>query len=91
MEKVALWQWRYITTKGWNHAPTDWTNGAMYAGMLSLTQVTTNPFFIDRLVQVGKDNNWNTGPDRFFADEYCVGQLYSQLFSLYKEPVMVDK
>lgn len=91
MEKVASWQWRYITAKGWNHEPTDWTNGAMYAGMLSLTKVTANPFFIDRLVQVGKDNNWNTGPDRFFADEYCVGQLYSQLYSVYGDTLMVDK
>lgn len=91
MEKVASWQWRHITANGWNHAPTDWTNGAMYAGMMSLAQVTSNPFFIDRLVQVGKDNDWNTGPDRFFADEYCVGQLYSQLNSVYKDPVMTEK
>ncbi|MGF6846414.1 unsaturated rhamnogalacturonyl hydrolase [Chitinophaga sp. W3I9] len=91
MEKVASWQWRHIAENGWNHAPTDWTNGAMYAGMMSLAQVTSNPFFVDRLVQVGKDNNWNTGPDRFFADEYCVGQLYSQLNSVYKDPVMTDK
>lgn len=91
MEKVASWQWHHITANGWNHAPTDWTNGAMYAGMMSLAQVTSNPFFIDRLVQVGKDNDWNTGPDRFFADEYCVGQLYSQLSSVYKDPVMTEK
>ncbi|MFY0254742.1 DUF4861 family protein [Chitinophaga sp. 30R24] len=91
MEKVAAWQWRYIAEKGWTHALTDWTNGAMYAGMLSLARVTANPFFIDRLVQVGKENGWNTGPDRFFADEYCVGQLYAQLYSLYKDPVMTEK
>ncbi|PSL50259.1 rhamnogalacturonyl hydrolase YesR [Chitinophaga niastensis] len=91
MEKVATWQWQHIAANGWSHSPLDWTNGAMYAGMMSLSKITSNPFFIDRLVQVGKDNNWNTGPDRFMADEYCVGQLYSQLYSLYKDPVMIDK
>ncbi|NLR80247.1 glycoside hydrolase family 88 protein [Chitinophaga eiseniae] len=91
MEKVASWQWRHITEQGWNHAPTDWTNGAMYAGMMSLAQVTGRSFFVDRLLQVGRDNEWNTGPDRFFADEYCVGQLYAQLYSVYKDPVMIDR
>lgn len=91
MEKVASWQWRYIRERGWNHAPTDWTNGAMYAGMMSLAKVTSNPFFINRLVQVGKENDWNTGPDRFFADEYCVGQLYAQLNTVFKDPVMTDR
>lgn len=91
MEKVASWQWRSIERKGWANPQTNWTNGAMYAGMMALSQVTDNPFFIQRLVQVGRDNNWNTGPDRFFADEYCIGQLYAQLYPYYKDPVMIDK
>ncbi|WP_349316610.1 glycoside hydrolase family 88 protein [Chitinophaga sp. MM2321] len=91
MEKVASWQWGYIDTKGWPRRQTDWTNGAMYAGMQALTQVTANPYYVQRLVQVGKDNDWNTGPDRFFADDYCIGQLYSQLYPVYKDPVMIDK
>lgn len=91
MEKVANWQWQSIERKGWANPQTNWTNGAMYAGMMALSQVTDNPFFIQRLVQVGKDNDWNTGPDRFFADEYCIGQLYAQLYPYYKDPVMIDK
>ncbi|NSL88392.1 DUF4861 family protein [Chitinophaga sp. Mgbs1] len=91
MEKVASWQWRNIQHKGWANPQTDWTNGAMYAGMFALSQVTSNPFYVQRLIQVGEDNSWNTGPDRFFADDYCIGQLYAQLYSYYKNPVMVDK
>ncbi|WP_143305068.1 glycoside hydrolase family 88 protein [Chitinophaga vietnamensis] len=91
MEKVASWQWRNIDNKGWAYPQTNWTNGAMYTGMVALSRLTDNPYFINRLVQVGKDNNWNTGPDRFFADEYCIGQLYAQLYSVYKDPVMVAR
>ncbi|WP_158563209.1 DUF4861 family protein [Chitinophaga silvatica] len=91
MEKVASWQWQRITDRGWNHSPTDWTNGAMYAGMMALTTVSNNAAYINRLLEVAKGNNWNTGPDRFFADDYCVGQMYSQLSSLYSDPSMIAK
>ncbi|HVI43251.1 MAG TPA: glycoside hydrolase family 88 protein [Chitinophaga sp.] len=91
MEKVASWQWRNITSKGWSNPQTDWTNGAMYAGMVALSKITSNPFYIQRLIQVGKDNNWNTGPERFFADDYCIGQMYSQLYAVYKDSVMIDR
>lgn len=90
MEKVANWQWQRLD-RGWTHPPTDWTNGAMYAGMMVLAEVTDKPYYINRLVEVGKGNNWNTGPERFFADEYCVGQLYSQLYTLYHDPQMIAK
>ncbi|MCW3463420.1 glycoside hydrolase family 88 protein [Chitinophaga nivalis] len=91
MERTAAWQWKHIEEKGWTYAQTDWTNGAMYAGMMALSEVTANPYFIERLTQIGRDNSWNTGPLRFFADDYCIGQLYAQLYSLYKDPVMTDR
>lgn len=91
MEKVGAWQWKKLDTKGWAYAKTNWTNGAMYTGMFKLAQVADNPTYIQHLLQVGADNNWNTGPDRFHADEYCVGQLYSQLYEIYKDPVMIER
>ncbi|NIG53342.1 DUF4861 family protein [Chitinophaga sp. Cy-1792] len=91
MEKVATWQWNKLDNRGWSNPQTNWTNGAMYTGMFKLAQVSENPFFMQRLVRVGTDNNWNTGPDRFFADEYCIGQTYSQLYTIYKEPRMIER
>ncbi|MBV8255609.1 MAG: DUF4861 family protein [Chitinophaga sp.] len=91
MEKVGTWQWKNIDSKGWANSQTDWTNGAMYAGMFKLAQVSENPYYIERLLKVGADNNWNTGPHRFFADDYCIGQTYSQLFNVYKNPVMIER
>lgn len=91
MEKVANWQWQFIHNKGWANPETNWTNGAMYAGMVALSKITVNPFYTQRLMQIGRDNDWNTGPDRFFADEYCIGQMYAQLYTAHKDPVMITK
>lgn len=91
MKKVGSWQWKHIDAKGWTYPQTDWTNGAMYAGMMALNKVADNTTYVDRLLRVGADNNWNTGPDRFFADDYCIGQTYAQLYMLYKQPVMIAK
>ncbi len=91
MVKVGSWQWKHIERKGWSYAQTDWTNGAMYAGMMALNQVADSPAYMQHLLRVGEDNQWNTGPYRFFADDYCIGQMYAQLYSIYQQPEMIEK
>jgi len=91
MVKVGSWQWKHIERKGWSYVQTDWTNGAMYAGMMALNQVADTPEYMQHLLRVGEDNQWNTGPYRFFADDYCIGQMYSQLYSIYQQPEMIEK
>jgi unsaturated rhamnogalacturonyl hydrolase len=91
MTKVGSWEWKHIERKGWTYAQTDWTNGAMYAGMVALNQVADTDEYMQHLLRVGADNAWNTGPDRFFADDYCIGQMYAQLYSLYRDPIMIEK
>ncbi|RYG21216.1 MAG: glycoside hydrolase family 88 protein [Chitinophagaceae bacterium] len=86
MEKVADWQWKTLATTGWKNAKTDWTSGAMYTGMMAFGKLAKTDLYYQKLIQVGQDNQWKIGRYRHFADDYCVGQLYSQLYTIYQDP-----
>lgn len=91
MKKTADWQWKDLQENGWKTPKTDWTNGAMYAGMMAWAKIANNNIYYNKLIQVGEDNKWGLGPERYFADDYCVGQTYSQLYNLYKNPKYIAK
>ncbi|MES2276773.1 MAG: glycoside hydrolase family 88 protein [Bacteroidota bacterium] len=89
MHKVADWQLNAWNTTGFKHAKVDWTNGAAYTGLFAFGTMPGNDKYLDALVKIGNDLNWNTGKDRFMADDYCIGQIYSQLYVKYKDPKMI--
>lgn len=86
MNKVAQWQLHTWHTTGMNHTKWDWTNGACYAGFMALGKISHNPVYIKEMYAIGNSLNWNTGPNRLKADDYCVGQMYSQMAILKKQP-----
>lgn len=92
MKKVAGWQVDSIKQHGWRHAEDDWTNGTLYTGLMAYAKASGNPSYIDFLrKEVGEKLNWQITKDslRYFADFYCVGQLYSELYLLHKQPPMI--
>jgi unsaturated rhamnogalacturonyl hydrolase len=90
MKKVIDWQWTTLETAGWKNPKKDWTSGAMYAGMMAWSKLANDETYYKKLIQVGEDNKWQIGKYRHFADDYCVGQLYSQLYSIYKDPKYIE-
>ena len=86
MKKVADWQWKNLETVGWKNPKKDWTSGAMYTGMMAWAKLANDETYYHKLIKVGEDNTWQIGKYRYFADDYCVGQLYSQLYTIYKDP-----
>jgi unsaturated rhamnogalacturonyl hydrolase len=86
MKRVADWQWKTLETAGWKNPKKDWTSGAMYAGMMAWAKLANDESYYRKLIKVGDDNKWEIGKYRHFADDYCVGQLYSQLYTIYKDP-----
>lgn len=92
MKKIAKWQIDSIYQHGWRHAEDDWTNGTMYTGLMAYARVSgdrTVPDFLRK--EVGEKLNWQIRKDslRYFADYYCVGQLYIELCLLDKKPEMI--
>jgi unsaturated rhamnogalacturonyl hydrolase len=89
MQKVADWQIGIYKNQGFKHPPYDWTNAAAYTGIMELAEISTDKKYLDFLVGVGNDLNWNTGPRRFHADDYCIAQTYANLYKIYKDEKMI--
>lgn len=92
MKRVADWQMDSIRHKGWRHPERDWTNGALYAGLLAFAR--TDPDSSSDyawLRKIGERYDWKLtqGKARYFADNYCVGQLYCRMSEIYRDPAMV--
>lgn len=88
MDKVAAWQLKEWQDH-WRHPKWHWTNGAGYAGFMALNKSKQNVAYFKEMQLIGDSLNWNTGPNRFMADDYCIGQMYSQMYLLYKQPKML--
>ena len=77
------------------HTGADWTNGALYAGMAEWAKIAGDDKYFNWLKEIGGKNNWtyNQRQDprtRYHADDYCVGQMYIELYRKYKDPKMLD-
>ena len=89
MKKVADWQIHELKIKPWKYPATDWTNGALYTGMMAWAKMANDEKYALWLKSIGDSLKWEGGPERFFADDYCVGQTYAELFMLYKDSSMI--
>ncbi|MEJ5993752.1 glycoside hydrolase family 88 protein [Pedobacter sp. Du54] len=90
--RVMNWQVDSIKKHGWRHAEGDWTNGALYAGLIAYANEMNDESLYSFLKQrVGEKLAYQlpTDSNRYHADYYCIGQLYTALYSKYKEPTML--
>ncbi len=90
MKKVADWQLETPL----RHNLADWTNGALYAGMVEWAKMADNDTYFIWLKQNGNKNGWNhmvrqSPRGRYHADDYCVGQMYVELYRYYDDKRMV--
>ena len=89
MEKVTDWQLETWQKEGMRHSIYDWTNGAAYAGFMALNEIANDSKYSKAMYNIGEATDRNPGPRRTMADDYCVGQMFSQMYSLYREPKMI--
>ncbi|MBI2497266.1 MAG: glycoside hydrolase family 88 protein [Opitutae bacterium] len=75
MERVADWQLAHPSE--WK--PHEWHNGALYAGVMALADLSASPRFRVAMVQVGESQQWQLGPRVYHADDHCIGQMYAEL------------
>ncbi|MDO9255641.1 MAG: DUF4861 family protein [Bacteroidales bacterium] len=85
MRRVADWQLQNPRHETW-----DWTNGALYTGIMAVGRVANDEKYYKEMIKVGDNNHWKEGPRRYFADDYCVGQMYAELFNVYQRPYMIE-
>ncbi len=87
MRKVADWQ---LATPSEKYHPLDWTQAALYAGLMALDSVDTNTTqYADAVKTVGERNKWGHLPGIYFADDHAVIQSYCELYSKSKDCALI--
>ncbi|HTQ51561.1 MAG TPA: glycoside hydrolase family 88 protein [Candidatus Acidoferrales bacterium] len=86
MQRVADWQLAHPDT---NNSPTTWLLGAENAGLMALAGISGSPKYREAALSAGDANDWGLGPRFYDADDYCVGQAYTELYFLYRENRMI--
>lgn len=91
MKKVADWQLDSIRHKGWRHPKRNWTNGALYTGLLVFGKLANDSSYYNFMKKAGDDVDWQLtkGTRRYMADYYCVGQMYCGMYNIYHNPKMI--
>lgn len=85
MKKVVEWQ-----LQNPKHEPTDWTNGAFYAGVSAAWQTTKSKTIFQAMVDMGNKTGWNTGRRWFHADDIAICQTYVDVYKVEKKPEMIQ-
>ena len=85
MTKVADWQLANPSS----HATTDWTHGALFAGLTAWTQMSGEEKYYNAMLGFGEKNNW--GPHKrtnvYHADDHAVDRRVDHLAGPCLDPI----
>jgi unsaturated rhamnogalacturonyl hydrolase len=85
MQRVADWQLAHPPS----YPVTSWDQGAGDAGFMALAGISGDLKYRDAMLAIGTNTEWQLGPRKYMADDECIGQLYTELYFLYREPQMI--
>ena len=85
MKKVVEWQ-----LQNPKHEPTDWTNGAFYAGVSAAWETTKSKTIYQAMVDMGNKNGWKPGKRWFHADDIAICQTYVDVYKVEKKQEMIQ-
>jgi rhamnogalacturonyl hydrolase YesR len=88
MRRAADWQ---LANPYYGISRTDWHYGALYTGIRAFYELTGEARYKNELLNVGQSNNWKPMDDIFHADRLTVMDNWAWLYSLDKDPQMIDK
>jgi unsaturated rhamnogalacturonyl hydrolase len=91
LKAVADWQIKTPLI----HRTADWTNAALYAGMVQWAGISGDESYFKWLKEKGEEIAWSCNyPEnplgRYHADDYCVGQTYIELYRKYRDKRMIE-
>ncbi len=86
MKSVADWQLQETL----RYDLTDWTNGALFAGMVEWAKISGEEKYFNCLIDIGNKTRWRLGNRTYHADDHCVGQMYIELFRKYGDNKMIN-
>lgn len=87
MQRTADWELAHLNDN--TRSAKDWVAGAFDAGLMSLVGISGDTKYRDAALAIAETNNWQLGPRKYMADDQCVGQMYAELYLLYRDPKMI--
>lgn len=84
MKKVTAWQ-----LKNPKHEPTDWTNGAFYAGVTAAWETTGSKSIYQAMLEMGNKTGWKPGRRWYHADDIAICQTYVDVYRVEKKDEMI--
>lgn len=93
MKKVADWQIDHFkdtySNKNKPHHPLDWTNGALYIGMVKWAAISGDNKYYNWLKNIASEHEWKLHRRPYHADDHTVGQLYLDLYKKFGNKSMI--
>jgi len=93
MKRVADWQIEHFdesySGRKKPHHQLDWTNAALYIGMVKWAEMADDEGYYKWLKNIGDDNEWMLHKRKYHADDHAVGQMYFELYRKYNDESMI--
>ncbi|MBE8721965.1 glycoside hydrolase family 88/105 protein [Sphingobacterium pedocola] len=85
MLKATDWQLKHP-----KHDPKDWTNGALYAGVVATWQTTGSKKVYNAMRDIASTQDWMPFKRWYHADDIVVNQTYLDLYQEERKPEMIQ-
>ena len=88
MQRVGDWQLANPAT----NRPTGWIQAVGDVGMMALAGISGDAKYRDAMLAKGETNGWQLpqfGGRKYHADDQCIGQVWTELYFLYRENRMI--
>jgi rhamnogalacturonyl hydrolase YesR len=85
MKNVTVWQ-----LQNPKHEPTDWTNGALFAGVTAAWETTKSKSIYHSIVEMGEKNGWKPGRRWYHADDIAICQTYVDMYNVVQKREMIQ-
>lgn len=94
MAKVADWQIDHFMDLYSGHIEPhhmlDWTNGALYVGMVKWAKMADDDQYYKWLTRIGNKHKWQLHERTYHADDHTVGQMYIELYREFSDEKMIQ-
>ena len=68
----------------------NWVNATFFTALVQFAPFANNPKYYEYIKEYGELNEWQMGPERFFADDYCIGDVFARLSKVYDNKKMIE-
>ena len=97
IRKVFMWQLKnlqgtFVRLSGRREKifNSGWIRSVFFVGVMAAWQMTRDKKYLEAALKWAEQNRWLPGPRGRLADDHCAGQVYTELYLIYKDKKMIQ-